>query len=159
MPHLAWLLLLLVWASVSQAARFVETKTYPYAVGTIPKGLDDSAALKWLESRPKPKLSRPPVKLDSALRAHFKLGPKESIQTAVLGAPRVTGSGTPKFYVWVVAGKGHEGAARLALVEERDDADVEVLDFVPKREVLKSPKALEKKFPVDALILMRAISK
>jgi len=157
LSHLIWIFLVL--GSVAFGARFLDGKTYPYAVGTPPADLDDAAKLKWLESQGKPHLSKPPEKLEKALRAHLKLASKDVIQTAVLGAPRVTGTGTPKFYVWVYVRRKAEGAARLTLKEENETADVEVLDFVSKADAVKDPKALEKKFPVDAILMIRKMTK
>ena len=158
MSHLI-LFLCLVVASASYGARFLDGKVYPYAVGAVPADLDDAGKLKWLEAQPKPRLSRPAPKLEAALRAHLKLGAKDTIQTAVLGSPRVTGTGTPKFYVWVFVRRKAEGAARLALADENETSDVRVLDFVPKADAVRDPKALEKKFPVDAILMIRKMTK
>ena len=161
-PMKLFLLLSLFITLTAHAARFLPTKHYQYAVGEIPRGLTDQAALQWLEKQPKPKLSKPDPKFDKAFRGALKVPADAVIEIAVLGPPRVSGVADPKFYVWAVTKdkKGNlltEGAGRFALSgsENEDEATIDVLGFFPRKALTDEPSLIERTFPVDATTLLR----
>jgi len=96
------------------------------------------------------KLKEPEPKLKTAITRYFKFQGKPKIKTAIVGAPRITGVGTPKFYIWLLAGD-KEGAARLAIMDD----EVEMLDFISKAEMKKNSSLLNSKFPRDAVVLIK----
>lgn len=135
------------------------TASYQYDPPLPPPGISRPDFQRWLEARPRPKLTDPDARLSGALNAHFGWGADVRAKVAVVGPPRVTGIAWPKFYVWLVATEKNgkivgEGAMRLALVEDERESRVDVLSFVPKAEMGKQG-ALEAVFPWDAIILIK----
>ncbi|MFT3986699.1 hypothetical protein [Aestuariivirga sp.] len=93
----------------------------------------------WASVQPLPDLKDPPAALKTAIFKFLRLPADSAVKFTVLGRPRVTGVGWPKFYIWLDISKNEfgdpmRGGARVAIYND-DYSDVELMNFIDVRNV------------------------